>query len=317
MEVNFCNLYQEIFKSSHVAIGITDLQGRYVQVNPAWCKLMGYTAEEALELDVESLTPPDQQERSNHNYEALVKGEIKSMHITRKYLRQGGESFWADVYVSPLKDTEDNITGILGVIVDIDRLMQAEQELGQLNKQLSEKNDELKIAVEELKHLASYDPLTHLMNRRVLSEAFHRETLRSKRKNQGLGLALCDIDNFKKLNDTYGHDVGDKALVEVSEVFLHEIRGTDYVGRWGGEEFLFILPDTGVEGIMVVIERIRKAVERIEIEKGDELVRFTASFGICYWEKDFDFATMIEEADKALYQAKRTGKNKSVLYKGE
>lgn len=314
MKWNYCDLYEKIFNSTLVAIGITDLEGRYIEVNPAWSSCMGYSAEEARNLRIDDLTTADQKYRSSENFQALCEGKKDTIHITRKYLRKDGSSFWTDVYVSALKDEDKETIGLIAFIVDIDRLIEAETELENLNKRLRVSNDALTQAVDKLTHLASYDTLTHLMNRRVLLEALDREILRSKRNVTGLGIALCDIDNFKKLNDSYGHDLGDRALVETAKVMREGIRGTDYVGRWGGEEFLFILPDTNPDGCIVVIERIRQSLEMIRIPHPDGDISLTASFGLSFKHSEFDPKSMIENADKAMYQAKQSGKNRYVLY---
>ncbi|HHV37391.1 MAG TPA: diguanylate cyclase [Candidatus Cloacimonetes bacterium] len=315
MKWNYDEVYQTIFDSTLVAVGITDLNGCYIEVNPAWSTYMGYSAEEAKSLCIDQLTTEDQKCRSSENFAALCEGKIDNIHITRKYLRKDGSSFWTDVYVSPLKDKAGKPVALIAFIVDIDRLVSAEAELDVINKKLTKTNTALQKAVEDLTHLASYDTLTHLMNRRVLAESLDREILRCKRSKSGLGIALCDIDDFKKVNDTYGHDVGDIVLVECARIMKEQVRGTDYVGRWGGEEFLFILPDTNPRGAHVVIERIRKKIEKMSIPLNGATIKLTASFGLSFEYKDFDPKEMIEHADKALYEAKNSGKNRVIIYK--
>lgn len=314
MKWNYDDLYQKIFDSTLIAVGITDLNGYYVEVNPAWTTYMGYSAEEAKTLCIDELTTEDQKCRSSANFTALCEGDIDSIHITRKYLRKDGTYFWTDVYVSPIKNEAGEAIALIAFIVDIDRLVHAEAKLELANKKLTQTNAALQRAVENLTHLASYDTLTHLMNRRVLLESLERETLRCKRNNSGLAIALCDIDDFKSVNDTYGHDVGDLALVECARIMKEQVRGTDYVGRWGGEEFLFILPDTSPSGTLVVVERIRKMIENAVITYNGGTLKLTVSFGLCFEYEDFAQKLMIEYADKALYVAKNSGKNRIVIY---
>lgn len=314
MKWNYDDLYQKIFDSTLVAVGITDLNGYFVEVNPAWTTYMGYSAEEAKSLCIDELTTEDQKCRSSENFAALCKGEIESIHITRKYIRKDGTNFWTDVYVSPLKNDAGEAVALIAFIVDIDRLVHAETELELANKKLKQTNVALQRAVDNLTHLASYDTLTHLMNRRVLLESLDREILRCKRNDSGLAIALCDIDNFKTVNDTYGHDVGDMALIECARIMKEQVRGTDYVGRWGGEEFLFILPDTNPAGTLVVVERIRKMIENTFIPYDGGTLKLTVSFGLCFEYAEFNPKKMIDFADKAMYVAKNSGKNRIVIH---
>jgi len=307
-------LYSKIFFSTVVAIGITDLQGYYSIVNPAWCQCLGYTAEEAKKLTVLDVTPQEDRESSDLNYTRLIKREIPAMRIARRYLCKDGSIIWADLHATAITDDEDKVIGLLGVFVNIDPRVRAETNLQTLNAQLTQANIELQIALDKLKKMARHDSLTKLYNRHVLEETMEREIKRSIRKQRGLGVAIADIDNFKQINDSYGHDYGDKVLVELSKLLCRKVRATDIVGRWGGEEFLFVFPETSCQGAMIVVERIRKATENMKLNFKGKPVKLTLSLGMSFQEKNIERASIVNEADQAWYRAKRDGKNRAYCY---
>lgn len=161
-----------------------------------------------------------------------------------------------------------------------------------------------------LEYQATHDQLTGLFNRQKFNEIFEQEIRRDKRYNNALSLILFDIDDFKKFNDDFGHNIGDEVLKVISNIVMEKVREYDTIVRWGGEEFLIILPQTKIEGALKVAEKIRFAIETYK----DELIprQITASFGVTKLEKDDDKNSFIKKADMLLYQAKAEGKNKVV-----
>lgn len=176
------------------------------------------------------------------------------------------------------------------------------------------------IAESELQLLARVDGLTGLNNRRTLGEILDREWRQARRTRRAFSLLFADIDHFKAYNDTYGHQAGDKALLEVARCISANIRlPNDSAARYGGEEFIVVLPDTPASGAVQIAERIRNAITNLGIEHaGSEFGRVTASIGLATWEPgadssaetDADVSKMIKTADEALYMAKATGRNK-------
>ncbi len=307
-------IYNQIFSSTIVAIGITDLEGKYIMVNPAWRNYLGYSEEEAHGLCVSDVTPVEDRPDSELNFSRLVTLKTPSIRTKRRYLCKDGSTLWADLHVTALFNDNHEICCVMGLFVNIDPQKKAEDNLERLNSQLSYTNSELQAAMKGLRKLARRDPLTKLYNRRVLEEAIRHEILRSSRSKRGLGVAIGDIDDFKHINDTYGHDCGDLVLIELAKVLRNEIRAADIVGRWGGEEFLFVFPETSCNGAMIVIERIRKAVAAILVNCSGEAISITMSLGLSYQNEDPKRDSIITEADKALYQAKKDGKNKSYCF---
>jgi len=308
------SLYSKIFASAIVAIGVTDHEGRYVIVNPTWCQLLGYSQEEAVKLHIKDVTPREDWDTSIVSFDYLIAEKGRQMRKQRRYQRRDGSIFWADLYASSIFDDNGNPMGILGVFVDIDKQVIAEQIQRELYQNLEELNTELSKANTDLNRLARHDALTGLYNRRVMEELLQKESSRSIRTQRGFGVAIADIDNFKRINDTYGHDCGDLVLKKLSSLFISGIRVTDMVGRWGGEEFLFVLTETTCQGAMIVIERIRAAVEDAEIRCGDQLLKVTITIGLSFHMGDEKGRDMLNEADLALYRGKKTGKNQVLCY---
>ncbi|OGI23121.1 MAG: hypothetical protein A2287_02445 [Candidatus Melainabacteria bacterium RIFOXYA12_FULL_32_12] len=200
-------------------------------------------------------------------------------------------------------------------------LYHAEPEKFQSSRIVNIVLEELKILMRirwlysETKFLTITDGLTGLYNRRYFQQALDREFARAKRYGTDLSLAMFDIDHFKKLNDTYGHQFGDKILAEVAKIIKSSLRRTDYVTRYGGEEFVVILPETSLERTAIPIERLRKRIEQEDFRYGDTPVRVTVSIGIAnltpsvVTEKD-----LLKRADMALYTAKDNGRNRIEFY---
>ncbi len=163
--------------------------------------------------------------------------------------------------------------------------------------------------IRELKFLAETDNLTGFYNRRKIEELLRKEIERFRRYKNPLSVLFIDLDNFKKLNDTYGHQKGDEILRGVARLIERELRKTDFVGRFGGEEFLVVLPETDAEGALKVAERIRRSVEKADF--GVEGV--TVSIGVTELKEGDTLETLFNRVDRAMYLAKERGKNRSEL----
>ncbi len=165
-----------------------------------------------------------------------------------------------------------------------------------------------------LLNLATYDPLTKLYNRRAIVEYAEKEVERSKRYNHQFSIILLDIDDFKGINDTYGHTIGDIVLKQLAEIIKNEVRDIDRVGRYGGEEFIIVLPETKTENAFKLAERIRTKILEREFNIGDYKISITISAGISGFRTHGDtFEEILQAADLALYQAKKKGKNQVVM----
>lgn len=164
----------------------------------------------------------------------------------------------------------------------------------------------------EVHHLAVTDPLTGLYNRRYFLEQSLKELERSRRYQRPISIAMLDIDFFKQINDTYGHLAGDQALIEVARICQEAIRRIDLVGRFGGEEIVILLPETGPEQAQYAIERLRQQIENLEVATPRGTVRITTSAGVTSMNETEDtaFIDFLDRADQALYRAKSEGRNR-------
>jgi diguanylate cyclase (GGDEF)-like protein len=161
---------------------------------------------------------------------------------------------------------------------------------------------------EKMRQYAERDDLTGLWNHRIIIERLRQEVDRSQRDCTALTVVLVDLDHFKDINETYGHPVGDMVLKEISEVLLRSVRNYDWVGRYGGEVFMLILPGSSFVGARLRAERFRMAVAAARFVQGEKTIQLTASFGVASgYPTDAD--VMIQAADTALYRAKNGGRN--------
>jgi diguanylate cyclase (GGDEF)-like protein len=196
------------------------------------------------------------------------------------------------------------------------RLIELEREA--LISQLSEEITGRQRIQEKLQQLAITDPLTGLFNRRYFFEIAVKEFAKATRYKRPLSVAILDLDLFKNINDTYGHLVGDQALIQIGKLLNDEGRETDVMARYGGEEFVVLLPETDHENAMIVAERLRKSVAEKPIHIEDNTLNITVSIGVAgkyNGKNDDDFDRLILQADQALYKAKGDGRNRVVCYR--
>ncbi|MBD3658089.1 MULTISPECIES: GGDEF domain-containing protein [Marinobacter] len=168
------------------------------------------------------------------------------------------------------------------------------------------------LARQELTEIASTDQLTGLLNRRPMHPLMVHEVNRARRTGTPFSIVLGDLDRFKKVNDTYGHEAGDLVLQETARRLQAAIRAQDIVCRWGGEELLILLPETGPEGAGQVAEKIRAAMDDAPVQTGNEVIHQTISLGVSSFRPDDTVTTLISRADEALYEAKSAGRNRVV-----
>ena len=171
---------------------------------------------------------------------------------------------------------------------------------------------ELESELEATSDLVRHDQLTGVLNRRGLEDMFNKEVARGKRHDTLLCVGLLDIDNFKKLNDSLGHDVGDQALIHLANVCREVLRPQDTVARFGGEEFIILLPETPLEEAVIALTRLQRELTRKFFLNGNEKVLITFSAGVTQMQPDDTQATVIKRADEAMYKAKQTGKNRVI-----
>lgn len=167
----------------------------------------------------------------------------------------------------------------------------------------------------QLEELSRKDPLTSISNRRDILEKIEYETLRFERNKKTFCLIMGDIDHFKSVNDKYGHECGDYVLKVLVDTIVSGLRKQDIVGRWGGEEFILLLPETIIEGGKVAAEKIRRKIEQNKFIYNDNIIPISITFGVSEYSNDKSVDGCIKEADTALYRGKSKGRNRVEIYR--
>jgi len=272
---NYLNLIDR-----YIITSTTDLDGNITSVSRAFCDISKYSKDELIGKNHRIIRHPNMQ---NEVYEDLWstitanivwEGEIRNM-------AKDGTPYWVYANIASLLDDNGKKVGYVAVRQDITDRKKAEE-------------------------LSITDRLTGLYNRLKLDEVFNYELSQAKRYKTPLSMIILDIDHFKSVNDTFGHQVGDSVLKEIANILKSNVRLSDTVGRWGGEEFLIILPKTDLSSAMGVAQKIRAAVESHTFEV---VGKKTSSFGVSEYREGDTEHSMVERGDSALYEAKRGGRN--------
>jgi diguanylate cyclase len=215
-------------------------------------------------------------------------------------------------------NTIEDLKPLLGDVISATQALA--QETAQSREKLKTLQDKVVVTEAELTHLhqeldsasalARHDPLTDALNRKGLEEAMEREISSMRRKETPLSVSLLDIDNFKKLNDSFGHDAGDRALVHLADVTRRCMRPSDTLARYGGEEFVVLMPDTLLEDGIEAMARLQRELTKAIYMAGSEKILITFSAGVAQVGVEESGTDVIRRADQAMYLAKRAGKNR-------
>lgn len=261
----------------------TDTKGKIIYASKAFCHISQYSLSELIGQDHSIIRDPDMpKEFYNELWNTITQGRIWKGEIKNR--AKDGSGYWVYSVISPDFDENGKKIGYTAIRQDI------------TDKKIVES-------------LAITDRLTGLYNRLKLDQVLDYETIQSKRYNSALSVILIDVDHFKNVNDTHGHQAGDIVLKEVASILLTYGRKSDTIGRWGGEEFLIVLPNTDLAGAMSAAEKIRCAIEEYSFSV---VGKKTASFGVAQLLIVENMDSLIERADKALYRAKSGGRNRVV-----
>lgn len=265
----------------YVIITTTDFVGNITNASEAFCKISGYKLKEIIGKKFSKISHSNMPTSLfNELWETITQGRIWIGEI--KNSKKNGEYYWVEVIIEPILDSSKNHLGYRAIYQDI------------TDKKLAQE-------------LSITDNLTKLYNRGYVESVLTSQMATANRYNRYMCVVLLDIDYFKKINDTYGHQVGDTVLKEVAKILQNNIRGTDIIGRWGGEEFLIVTPDINARQCFLLCEKLRKIVEEQIFEEMKNSV--TISIGIAEFILNENMDKFIERADKAMYFSKEQGRN--------
>ena len=286
-----------IFNSIRDPLCIVDNEFRLIRVNEAYAILKKKTVDDLIGRKCHEVL-----ENSSTVCEGCVIDKSFNTSAPRvkekKIITTNGSTSWVEIYTYPIIEEDGTVSHIIEYTRDITERKRSEDEKHRL--------------IATLEHLSRTDGLTGLMNRRALAEILTYEVDRSRRHASPLSLILCDIDGFKDINDTYGHDAGDKVLQTISATLKMLLRKTDTAGRYGGDEFMLILPETARKGAENLADKLLAAMQGTDLNLPDaKPLRLSMSIGIAEPAGDEeDIDSLIKRADDAMYVSKLGGRNR-------
>jgi diguanylate cyclase (GGDEF)-like protein/PAS domain S-box-containing protein len=292
--------FRNAFDDSGIGMALVGPDGRWSKVNATLCRIVGYAEDELLARDLRAIAHPDDRDTDSEQIARLWAGDISTYEVEKRFLHQDGSSVWILLTASTVKDASGKPLYLMAQLQDFTAR---------------------KVAEDALKNLAVRDELTGLFNRREMDRLLKEEMTRAQRHLRPLSLLMVDIDWFKRVNDTHGHQVGDKAIRQVACVVSESVRALDRAARYGGEELAVILPETSAAEAAIVAERIRSRVAEFAFStaldpNGGTILALTVSVGVStvVASGHGSVERLIGEADSALYAAKQRGRNRTVVH---
>lgn len=290
------NRFEAVIESAYDGIVTIDKNSTIAQINQSALEIFGYRKDEITGKPLERLLPKKYRAKHKDYVAAFAESPVRSrpMHARSavRGLRKDGTEFTAEVTISKIRvDNELEMTAVVRDISERSRL------------------------IEELQKAAIEDGLTGIYNRRHLERIIRRELLRCSRFGCLVALVLFDIDEFKKINDSLGHEAGDLVLKRITGLVKENIREVDVFGRWGGDEFLLILPQSNCASASRWADRLRAKLAECKLDYHGQQIELRCSFGVAEYDIGLESAeTLVAMADKALYGAKQAGRNQVCCY---
>lgn len=281
--------FHSAFDFAAIGMALVSLEGQWLKVNKSLCQLTGYTEEELLKTTFQAITYPEDLETDLNYVRQLLAGDIITYQMEKRYIHKNGSLIWVLLNVSLLRNADNKPCYFIAQIQDID--LQKKAEL-------------------ELKYIAYHDELTGLANRKQLENSFEYALTYAKRHQSHIAVLFIDLDHFKGVNDTYGHEIGDLLLIEISSRLKNSLRASDIVVRLGGDEFIVVLTDINdVEQVQNVARKILALIQKPIMIKHHTLLITGSIGGSLYPDNGGDLSELMKHADKALYRAKSEGRN--------
>jgi diguanylate cyclase (GGDEF)-like protein/PAS domain S-box-containing protein len=297
--------YRSLFEKTNDAVFLIDLDYRQIAVNDNAAVLLGYEPAEFVGMHIDQIVEPAERDDAYSVADRLESEGMLPVY-ERTMVRKDGSRIKVEINVAMIHDVAGNPLYIQSVVRDITERKRLEQ---QLRENLAEMED-----------IAMRDSLTALLNRRAISDQVDAEWHRSARQQEPMCLLLIDLDNLKEINDQHGHNTGDEALLTLAGALRRAKRRYDWMGRWGGDEFLMVLPSTNLVEAQEIAERLRSIIEGTQLgEKDGQPIWVQASLGIaCYSGRpgeEISQEQLLVQADEALYKAKEDGRNRVAVYR--
>lgn len=286
--------FRGIFENATEGIYRTDAAGTLLEVNTALATMLGYESSSEMLSQVPELGSMFYHLRTFHQYTEILRDNFVVKTMQAKLCLSDGNTLWTEINAGVIESQSEegsHVAGVVGVIADI---------------------TERKRMMREMCRLARTDSLTGLWNRGYFVELASREIARCKRSVRNLSILLVDVDYFKKVNDRYGHGTGDKVLVGVADAMRKSLREIDIVARFGGEEFVVLLPDTSTQAAHKVAQRMCNTIrEQDFLDDQNRTINITVSIGVTSYQNALnDLDLMLKRADIAMYSAKKNGRNR-------
>lgn len=289
------NRFRAFFESAGVGTTQVDpVTQKFTRVNAEFCRMTGYSAEELSSMTFNDLTHPQDRTVDAGKFAKTLEPGAPVYETEKRYVRKDGKTIWVHVSASVVRDSRGKPLHTAGIVQDITDRKRME---------------------DEIRHLAHHDTLTGLPNRRLFNDIVAVEIAQAERNRKKLALLFLDLDRFKDINDTLGHEAGDQLLREVASRLKSLLRRSDSIGRIGGDEFTIVLADIGrTEAVSDIARKIMESFRRPFLISGQEL-QVTASVGISICPDDaVSLDTLFRNSDAAMYRAKELGRNSFQFY---
>ena len=285
--------FESAFNNAPIGMALIDMEGRWLQVNGALCRITGHSVEELRATTLRAITHPDDIGLDALCLEQLLEDRVPNCQVEKRYRHARGHDVWVLVTTSVVRDADRRPLYTVTQVQDI---------------------SERKELARRLEYVVDHDFLTGLLNRRQFELELSRETERAARYGSPGAVLLIDIDNFKDVNDTFGHRAGDDVLKGVAGLLRERLRHTDIIARVGGDEFAVLLTQTDADQVQIVASEVVKALSRETAVLADQAIRITASVGVATFDRLTDIE-VLAYADLAMYEAKETGRNRFETYR--
>ena len=291
------NLFETIFDDTHNGIALLNLDGHFLRANKSLCEMLGYNESDILAMNFYYIIHPNDLNNLQVYIQQLIDDQTKVHQSEQQCFKKNGDLLWIMSTLSLIRDNEGKPVYFIIQVQDITLQKKAE---------------------ERLKHMAYHDPLTGLANRNKLEQFINHILASARRHQQSFALLFFDLDRFKNINDTIGHESGDLLLQIIAERLRSAVRNTDLVARLGGDEFVLVITDVKkTESAALISQKILENIMKVIVIKGQEIY-ITTSIGISLYPYDGqNMQTLMKNADLALYRAKEHGRNNYQFYTTE